>query len=59
MISTVESFHKLGYIHRDLNPLSFRVNENGEVYLKNFENVVKYVDDNGDHIDERFDDFVG
>ena len=59
MISTVETFHNLGYIHRDLNPLSFRVNENGEVYLKNFENVVKYVDDNGDHIDERFDDFVG
>jgi serine/threonine protein kinase len=59
MISTVESFHKLGYIHRDLNPSSFRVNENGEVYLKNFENAVKYVDDNWDHIDERFDDFVG
>jgi serine/threonine protein kinase len=58
MISNVESLHKLRYIHRDLNPSSFRVNENGEVYLKNFENVVKYVDDNGDHIDERFGDFV-
>jgi serine/threonine protein kinase len=59
MISNVESLHKLHYIHRYLNPSSFRVNENGEVYLKNFENVVEYVDDNGVHIDDRFGDFVG
>jgi serine/threonine protein kinase len=39
MISAVEKFHRLGYIHQDINPSSFRVKDDGEVYLKNFGNV--------------------
>jgi tRNA A-37 threonylcarbamoyl transferase component Bud32 len=50
MISSVEKFHKIGFIHQDINPSSFRVKDNGEVYLKNLENVIKYVEDDGEHI---------
>jgi serine/threonine protein kinase len=58
MISAVEKFHRLGYIHRDINPSSLKVKD-GEVYLKNFANVIKYVDDDGKHIEEIFGKFVG
>jgi serine/threonine protein kinase len=58
MISVLEQIHKVGYIHRDINPSSFRVKD-GEVYLKNFANAIKYVDDDGNHIEESFDEFVG
>ena len=58
MICAVENFHKLSYILRDINPSSFRVKD-GEVYLKNFANAIKYVDDDGNHIEESFGEFIG
>ncbi|CAI2355620.1 unnamed protein product [Caenorhabditis sp. 36 PRJEB53466] len=56
MITRVEFMHSKGYIHRDLKPDNFCVGHGTNdwwIYLIDFGNVKRYLDDNDVHIPEK------
>ena len=57
MLSVVEQFHNLGYIHNDIKPSNFRIKD-GEVYIIDFGTEKPYMDKNV-HIKENHVGFFG
>ncbi|CDW76489.1 casein kinase i [Stylonychia lemnae] len=52
MFKSIKQLHDLGYLHRNIHPDNFRV-QNNKIYLIAFGSSIKYIDEHNQHIPEQ------